>query len=65
MPGPDGTLGLAGAVDEGEDIRVSVWPADRAIDLALSGATPNGVTAIGLLWLAAKRDELRQRWSQP
>ena len=69
-PGPDGTPGFAGAVDKGEDIRVSAWPADRAIDLALpgatpNGATPNGVTAIGLLWLAAKRDELRQRWSQP
>ncbi len=65
QPRQDGTLGFAGAVDEGEDIRVSIWPADRAIDLALSGATPNGVTAIGLLWLAAKRKELRQRWSQP
>ena len=65
LSGSDGTLGFAGAVDEGEDIRVSAWPADKAIDLALSGATPNGVTAIGLLWLAAKRDELRKRWSQP
>jgi hypothetical protein len=33
--------------------------------LALNGATPNSVTAIGLLWLAAKRDSLRQQWSNP
>ena len=62
---PEGTLGLAGAIDEGEDIRASVWPADKAIELALSGATPNSVTAIGLLWLAAKRADLRKKWSQP
>ncbi len=63
--GPDGIVGHAGAEHEGEDIRTRVWPADKAIALALSGATPNSVTAIGLLWLAAKRDDLRKRWSTP
>jgi ADP-ribose pyrophosphatase len=63
--GPDGIVGVAGAAVEGEDIRTRVWPAAKAIALALSGAMPNGVTAIGLLWLAAKRDELREQWSNP
>ncbi len=63
--GPDGIVGYAGAEAEGEDIRTRVWPADKAIDMALSGAMPNGITTIGLLWLAAKRDTLRQQWSQP
>ena len=54
-----------GAEAEGEDIRTRVWPADKAIALALNGETPNSVTAIGLLWLAAKRDILRQQWSKP
>jgi ADP-ribose pyrophosphatase len=61
--GPDGIVGVAGLQTEGEDIRTRVWPADKAIALALSGATPNSVTAIGLLWLAAKRDTLRKEWS--
>jgi len=63
--GPDGIVGLAGAEAEGEDIRTRVWPADKAIEMALNGATPNSVTAIGLLWLAAKRDTLRKQWSNP
>lgn len=63
--GPDGIVGHAGAEDEGEDIRTRVWPADKAIALALSGETPNSITAIGLLWLAAKRNDLRKQWSQP
>ncbi len=63
--GPDGIVGIAGAEAEGEDIRVRVWPAEKAIDLALSGKVPNGVTTIGLLWLAAKRDVLRKQWSNP
>jgi ADP-ribose pyrophosphatase len=61
----DGIVGLGGAVHEGEDIRTRVWPADKAIALALNGQTPNSVTAIGLLWLAAKRNELREQWSKP
>lgn len=63
--GPDGIFGHAGAEHEGEDIRARVWPADAAIALALNGQTPNSVTAISLLWLAAKRDALRKQWSNP
>ena len=63
--GPDGIVGHAGAEHEGEDIRTRVWPADKAIALALAGELPNSVTTIGLLWLAAKRQSLRKQWSEP
>lgn len=58
----DGIAGHAGMVDEHEDIRVRVWPADRAIAAALAGQLTNSVTAIGLLWLAAQRAALRKEW---
>jgi ADP-ribose pyrophosphatase len=58
----DGIAGHAGMIDEHEDIRVRVWPADRAIKAALSGQMTNSVTAIGLLWLASQRDILRKEW---
>jgi ADP-ribose pyrophosphatase len=61
----DGIVGHAGAEGEGEDIRSRVWPAAKAIDQALAGAFANSVTTIGLLWLAAKRETLRQQWSNP
>jgi ADP-ribose pyrophosphatase len=63
--GPDGIVGHAGAEIEGEDIRIRVWPAANAIDLAIAGEFPNSLTTIGLLWLAAKRDTLREQWSKP
>ena len=59
----DGIAHTAGAEAEGEDIRTRVWPAQKAIDLALAGGMPNSVTTIGLLWLAANRTRLREAWS--
>ncbi len=58
----DCVAGHAGMLDEHEDIRVRVWPAERAIAAALSGCLTNSVTMIGLLWLAAERDRLRKEW---
>jgi ADP-ribose pyrophosphatase len=58
----DGVVGHAGVVDEHEDIRVRVWPADRAIETALAGRIVNSVAMIGLLWLAAQRHVLRNEW---
>lgn len=60
----DGIAGHAGLAAENEDIRVRVWPADRAIEAALAGHMTNAVTTIGLLWLAARRDRLQQEWRQ-
>jgi ADP-ribose pyrophosphatase len=57
-----GVAGHAGMAAEYEDIRVRVWPAERAIAAALDGLMTNSVTTIGLLWLAARRDTLRKEW---
>ena len=61
--GPDGLLGAAhGLASEQEDIRVRALPAAHVIEQALAGAYPNSVATIGLLWFAARRDWLRERW---
>jgi ADP-ribose pyrophosphatase len=57
--GPGAVHGLAA---ENEDIRVVVVPAEQAIAQALAGELPNSVATIGLLWLAARRDFLRELW---
>ena len=59
----DGLAGHGGLAAEHEDIRVRVWPAERAIADAVAGRFPNSVTALALLWLAARRDGLRAQWS--
>jgi ADP-ribose pyrophosphatase len=63
--GPDGLVGHGGLASEQEDIRIRVWPAQQAIDAALDGTFANSVTTIALLWLASRRDWLRQEWSKP
>jgi len=60
---PDGLIGHGGLAAEHEDIRVRALPALDAIGAAIAGAYPNSVATIGLLWLAARRDWLRARWS--
>jgi ADP-ribose pyrophosphatase len=60
--GPDGIVGHAGAVEEHEDIRVRVLPAESAIASAVAGQMCNSVVTIGLLWLAAQRAALRREW---
>ncbi|CAH2604998.1 ADP-ribose pyrophosphatase [Rhodovastum atsumiense] len=61
----EGIVGRTGLASEAEDIQVRIWPADRAIEAALAGQMPNAVTAIALLWLAAKRETLRTLWKDP
>jgi ADP-ribose pyrophosphatase len=63
--GPDGLAGQGGMAAEEEDIRIRVWPADRAIAAAFDGCFANVITAIALFWLAARRDWLRRQWSVP
>lgn len=58
----DGIAGHAGMAAEHEDIRVRVWPAQKAIDAALDGRFTNSVTGLGLLWLAARHDHVRAAW---
>lgn len=59
-----GIAGHAGLVSENEDIRVRVWSADAAIEAALGGRMTNSVTMMALLWLAARRTQLRQEWTR-
>ena len=61
----DGIVGTSGLAAEQEDIRIRVWPAERAIAQALEGKFANVVTSVALLWLAARRDHLRHIWSTP
>ncbi len=63
--GSDGIAGYAGETSENEDIRLRVWPADAAIEAAFAGRFTNVLTALGLFWLAAKRDWLLQTWAEP
>lgn len=57
-----GVVAYAGLAAEQEDIRIRVWPAAAAIEAALTGGMANVVTAVALLWLAARRPWLRQLW---
>ncbi len=58
----EGIAGHAGMAEEHEDIRVRVWPAQKAIAAAVDGRFANSVTTIGLLWLAARHQQLRDAW---
>lgn len=58
----EGIAGVGGEASENEDIRVRVWSADEAIEAAFAGCFTNSITAIGLFWLASKRDWLRRKW---
>ena len=60
---PDGLAKSGGLASEQEDIRLHVMDAGEAIEQAIAGAYPNSVTAIALLWLAARRDWLRREWA--
>jgi ADP-ribose pyrophosphatase len=55
-------LGHAGMAAEQEDIRVRVWPAAEALAAAFDGRVTNVLTAVGLYWLAARREYLREKW---
>jgi ADP-ribose pyrophosphatase len=61
----DGIARYAGKPEESEDIRVRVWQASTAIEAAFEGRFSNVLTSLGLYWLAAKRDWLRQIWMDP
>jgi ADP-ribose pyrophosphatase len=58
-----GVIGSGGLASESEDIRVRRVPASDAIARALAGEATNAITSIALLWLASRRDWLRERWS--
>ncbi|VBB69364.1 ADP-ribose pyrophosphatase [invertebrate metagenome] len=54
--------GVHGRVEEGENIRVVVIPADAALGMLTQGAFNNGAILIVMLWFALHRDRLRREW---
>jgi ADP-ribose pyrophosphatase len=53
---------LAGLVDEGEDIRIRVWPWAEIVVGLEAGRFRNAATLIALQWLWRHRERLRQAW---
>ncbi len=58
-----GAGGVHGLEEEGEDIRVHVWPLEDALDAAKDGRIDNAASIIALQWLALNRAEVRGLWS--
>ena len=59
----DGAGGIHGLAEEGEDIRVHVWPLDHALQAVRDGRIDNAASIIALQWLALNRAEVRTLWS--
>jgi ADP-ribose pyrophosphatase len=58
-----GAGGLHGLVEEAEDIRVSVWALEDALQAVRDGRIANAASIIALQWLALNRAEVRGLWS--
>ena len=59
----EGVGGLHGLAEEGEDIRVHVWPLEDALRAVRDGRIDNAASIIALQWLALNRAEVRGLWS--
>lgn len=59
----EGAGGVHGLAEEGEDIRVHVWPLADALQAVKDGHIDNAASIIALQWLALNRDEVRGMWS--
>lgn len=58
-----GAGGVHGLAEEGEDIRVHVWPLEDALAAVRDGRIDNAASIIALQWLALNRVEVRGLWS--
>lgn len=58
-----GAGGVHGLAEEGEDIRVHVWPLEDALQAVKDGRIDNAASIIALQWLALNRAEVRGLWS--
>lgn len=54
--------GIHGLGEEGEDIRVHVWPLEDALQAVKDGLIDNAASIIALQWLALNRAEVRGLW---
>ena len=59
----EGVGGVHGLAEEGEDIRVHVWPLEDALQAVKDGRIDNAASIIALQWLALNRAEVRTLWS--
>ena len=59
----NGAGGVYGLAEEGEDIRVHVWPLEDALAAINDGRIDNAASIIALQWLALNRIEVRGLWS--
>lgn len=59
----EGAGGVHGLAEEGEDIRVHVWPLEDALQAVKDGRIDNAASIIALQWLALNRAEVRGLWS--
>ena len=58
----DGVAGVFGVAEEGEDIRVHVWPLADALKAVQDGRIDNAASIIALQWLALNKDQVRADW---
>lgn len=58
-----GAGGLHGLEEEAEDIRVTVWDFEEALQAVRDGRISNAASIIALQWLALNRVEVRGLWS--
>lgn len=58
-----GAGGVHGLAEEGEDIRVHVWPLADALQAVKDGRINNAASIIALQWLALNRAEVQERWT--
>ena len=59
----EGVGGVHGLPEEGEDIRVHVWPLEDALQAVRDGRINNAASIIALQWLALNRAEVRGLWA--
>lgn len=59
----EGVGGVHGLAEEGEDIRVHVWPLEDALQAVRDGRINNAASIIALQWLALNRAEVRGLWA--
>jgi ADP-ribose pyrophosphatase len=62
LPDAAAATGTHGLVEEGEDIRVLVMPAEEAFALLDRNAIKNMTATLCLMWLRHHRARLRQEW---
>ena len=58
----EGVGGLHGLEEEAEDIRVTVWAYEDALQAVRDGRISNAASIIALQWLALNRAEVRGLW---